>query len=64
VARVVGREQELKVFFGDRAMDLTDAATAAIELAQIAHRAWLEGFTEAMWADADAAAAAQSDDPG
>ena len=45
-------------------MGLADAATAAIELAQIANRAWLEGFTEAMSADADAAEAAQTDDPG
>jgi hypothetical protein len=59
-----GENKELKVYFGDRTMDLDDAATAAIELAQIANRSWLEGFTEAMWADANAAEAAQIDDPG
>jgi len=52
-----GESNELKVYFGNRAMDLGDAATAAIELAQVAHRAWLEGFQEAMRADADAAEA-------
>jgi hypothetical protein len=36
-------------------MDLDDAAAAAVELAKAANRAWLEGFSEAMEAEADAA---------
>jgi hypothetical protein len=50
-----GENDDLRVFFGDRSMDLDDAAAAAVELAKAANRAWLEGFSEAMEAEADAA---------
>ena len=51
------RTAPLTVRLGDQQLDLEGAAKAAVDLAHAAHHAWLEGFQEAMFAEADAAEA-------
>jgi hypothetical protein len=58
------RTAPLTVSLGDRQIDLERAAEAAVELAHAAHKAALEGWQEAAWAEADAAKAAAETEAG